>query len=474
MTTSSDLRPVAATAPSEVEVSFVLACGGDIAGLVEALTQISAWSTANEDVSMELVLVSRDAHLLAAAVQDLSGAPIRTLHVAAPATAEELLALGTDVAVGRELVSLAIGVNEAVVGAAEAAVPAVSAPVATLPPVAATHRGARGELSTRTDPHAQARAAREQPVLLHSLSLFREVFEVVYAHHTIDTVVEVGVESGQVSSIYTDLGASRVFCVEAFPNDDLRRRLAAHPGLHLVERPSPAALAELPIADLYVIDGDHNYATVRAEVAWILENAPDAVVVLHDVMWPCARRDFYYQPSLVPLSEQHATSPGGPSVWTDQLTPKGFHGAGAYLYADSAGGERNGVLTGIEDALAARPAGWRLEIVPAVFGVAILARETVKNGALFQALKPYTESRLLLAMENNRIALYGRVLEMQYDAAEGAEAARRANAVIAAQHAELEQLRALAGEQKTRLEHQDALLGAISQAIEANRSGSSC
>ena len=119
MTTSSELRPVAATAPSEVEVSFVLACGGDIAGLVEALTQISAWSTANEDVSMELVLVSRDAHLLAAAVQDLSGAPIRTLHVAAPATAEELLALGTDVAVGRELVSLAIGVNEAVVGAAE-------------------------------------------------------------------------------------------------------------------------------------------------------------------------------------------------------------------------------------------------------------------------------------------------------------------------------------------------------------------
>ena len=45
-------------------------------------------------------------------------------------------------------------------------------------------------ISSREDPFGQARAARGLPLLLHSMSVFREMFALVFAHHRIDTVVD--------------------------------------------------------------------------------------------------------------------------------------------------------------------------------------------------------------------------------------------------------------------------------------------
>jgi hypothetical protein len=294
---------------------------------------------------------------------------------------------------------------------------------------------------SRDDPHRQARAARDQPVLLHSMSAFRELFEHLFAHREITTVVEVGVESGQVSGVYADLGAT-VYCVEPRPDDQVRAAIAAAPRLNLVEGLSPDVLGELPVADLYVLDGDHNYAVVRRELAWIMANAPDAVVALHDVLWPCGRRDFYYQPSPLPPEDVHPATPDGPTVWHDEITPAGFVGDGAFTVASHAGGERNGVLTAVEDALAEDGAGWRFEIVPAVFGFGVLARDSAPGTAeIFEALRPYTSSALLAAMENNRIALYTRGLQLQYEAQAHADDANTMAETIADQQRELERLR---------------------------------
>ncbi|NIH82609.1 class I SAM-dependent methyltransferase [Amycolatopsis viridis] len=290
---------------------------------------------------------------------------------------------------------------------------------------------------TRTDPHAQARAARQGPVLLHSLSCFREIFEIVYAHRPIRTVVEVGVESGQVSGIYTELGATAVYCVDPEPTDSLRAALRANPALHLVEAHSPDVLPELPVADLYVLDGDHNYATVRAELDWVLANAPDAVAVLHDLLWPCSRRDQYYLPSRLAPEDRHPSSADGPTVWHDELTPAGFVGLGAFTAAQEAGGERNGVLTAVEDALAAHD-GWHLAMVPAIFGVGVVTR----HEALLGALAPYRDSRLLYTMENNRIALYTRLLQLQFEAVAHAEDADTMAETVNRQRQEIDRLTA--------------------------------
>ncbi|MEV0664782.1 class I SAM-dependent methyltransferase [Actinomadura luteofluorescens] len=290
------------------------------------------------------------------------------------------------------------------------------------------------------DPHEQARTAREQPLLLHSMAVFRELFQTIFRCRDVGVVVEVGVESGQVSAVYADLGAT-VHCVEPAPGDDLRAVLDGDPRLNLVEGLSPAVLPDLPVADLYILDGDHNYAVVREELAWIMANAPDAVVVLHDVLWPCGRRDFYYQPSPVAPENAHPATSDGPTVWHDELTPAGFVGDGAYTVAEQAGGPRNGVLTAVEDALD-EAGDWRFQIVPAVFGFGVLARTGAPaTGALFEALAPYTSSRLLAAMENNRVALYTRVLQLQYEAAARTEDATRLTETVNAQQQEIARLR---------------------------------
>lgn len=296
---------------------------------------------------------------------------------------------------------------------------------------------------TRDDPHAQARHARQLPLLLHSMAVFRELFEIVFAHRKISTVVEVGVESGKVSGMYIDLGATDVYCVDPKPTDELRANLAPNESLHLVEGWSPDVLETLPVADLYVLDGDHNYAIVYDEMRWVMENAPDAVIVLHDVLWPCGRRDLYYQPSSVPADRQHPSSDDGPTVWHDELTPMGFVGLGAFTSAREAGGAGNGVLTGVEDALAAAPEDdpWDFELVPAVFGMGVATRKAAPSAKkLMAGLRPFSESRLLATLENNRIALYTKVLQMQYEAVAAADNTDRMAETILHQQREIERL----------------------------------
>jgi hypothetical protein len=289
---------------------------------------------------------------------------------------------------------------------------------------------------TRVDPHHQVRSARSAPLLLHSLTVFRELLEPLLDARGVRTVVEVGVESGAVSGVYRELGAETVYCVDPAPSAELRESLAARDGLTLVERASPEVLAELPVADLYVLDGDHNHATVRGELDWILHHAPDALVLLHDVLWPWGRRDLYYQPSSV--ADPHPSSDDGPTVWADELTPAGFVGLGAFRCAREAGGERNGVLTAVEDALAAHRDEWTLRIVPAVFGLGVLVRRgSAAEQAVLDVVRPYADSELLATMEDNRIALYTRVLQLQYEAAAAHERLHELQVRVVAQVGEL-------------------------------------
>lgn len=295
---------------------------------------------------------------------------------------------------------------------------------------------------TRDDPHTQARTARGQPLLLHSMALFREVFQLLFAARKISTVVEVGVESGQVSSLYAELGASMVYCVDPAPTSELRSAFAGHDELRLVVGHSPEMLAELPIADMYVLDGDHNYATVRAEVDWIVTHAPDALIVFHDVLWPCSRRDLYYEPKHVPAGQRNRSTADGPSVWHDEVTPAGFIGHGAFTMAQRAGGDGNGVLTAIEDAVASCTTNWHFEVVPAVFGLGVLLRpRSVSDMDLVDELRRYSRSELIATMENNRIGLYTWVLQLQYEAAEHVEHSDRLASTVASQQDEIDRLR---------------------------------
>lgn len=256
------------------------------------------------------------------------------------------------------------------------------------------------------------------PLLLHSLSTFEELIffclEIVQARR----IVEIGSETGVLTVKLADWAARRgavVICVDPEPAGAVLERAAQGESLQVVAGASPAALEGLAPGDAYILDGDHNYHTVSGELAHVFgDPAGTALAIMHDVGWPAGRRDMYYAPERLPADALHAHSyDKGAVPGCSELVTGGFRGAGSFALAEHEGGERNGVLTAVEDALARRE-DLRLVTLPAVFGVGFAWSTHAPYATALQArLGPLHEDPLLAALERNRLALYLRTLELQ-------------------------------------------------------------
>ena len=142
-------------------------------------------------------------------------------------------------------------------------------------------------------------------------------------------------------------------------------------------------LPELERCDVYFLDGDHNYHTVRRELELIQrtaahcpEPAAAPIIFAHDVSWPFARRDMYHQPAAIPPEACHPYSEDlGVSLEGDELVEGGLRSPGQYAIAVRPGGPCNGVRTAVEDFLASEAGrGWQAILVPIAYGLAILYR----------------------------------------------------------------------------------------------------
>jgi hypothetical protein len=101
-------------------------------------------------------------------------------------------------------------------------------------------------------------------------------------------------------------------------------------------------------------------------------------------------------------------TPGVPGV-----VEHGFRGDGQFAIALHEGGERNGVLTAVEDVMEAH-GGLELGVLPAIYGVGALYPADAPWAADVAAvLAPYDRLDVLERLEANRMALYTHVLELQ-------------------------------------------------------------
>lgn len=280
---------------------------------------------------------------------------------------------------------------------------------------------AGGFLDSRADPDGEAKLAREMPLLLHSLGEFAPLIQALLAVVGPERVIEIGGEAGESANAYLAAGAKEVVCIDPAPGPELNELAASEERITLVVERSPDCLPGLPTSSFWAIDGDHNYATVRAELEAILgrEDGEQPLILLHDVLWPWARRDLYYDPNSLDEESVHSHSwDTGPTVFSETMQESGFVGLGQFAAATDAGGERNGVRTAIEDVLETRPA-LSFAIVPAVFGLGVIYDRTALWGhRVAEVLEPWDRAPLLTRLELNRIALYSRVLELQYELAQ--------------------------------------------------------
>jgi hypothetical protein len=221
-------------------------------------------------------------------------------------------------------------------------------------------------------------------------------------------VVEVGAYAGDLTRVlvaWAESSEARVMAVDPQPQADLDSLASASSRLDLIRQTSFEALLAIPLPDVVIVDGDHNYFTVTQELRLIDERAagaPFPLLLLHDVSWPHGRRDDYYAIDQIPPEARHPVVgpeagifPGDPGTRRDGLP-----------YPRSAareGGPRNGVLTAVEDFVATRPE-LHLAVVPAFFGLGAVWHDGARWASdLAALLAPWDRHPILERLEHNRV-----------------------------------------------------------------------
>ncbi len=125
------------------------------------------------------------------------------------------------------------------------------------------------------------------------------------------------------------------------------------------------------------------------------------LLLFHDVGWPHGRRDAYYVPELIPESDRRPLREGGGLFPGERGTIPG--GLPYKWVAAEEGGQRNGVLTAIEDFVAQRE-GVRLVVVNAFFGFgAVWHTAAPWADALAEILDPWDRNPMVGRLEENRV-----------------------------------------------------------------------
>lgn len=251
---------------------------------------------------------------------------------------------------------------------------------------------------------------------LHSLACFREIvlqlLDAAGARH----VAEIGAEYGTFTRELCERArrtGGRLTSIDPAPRPEAVEFIGRHrddPHFTFLERTSLEALPTLAGVDAYVIDGDHNYHTVRGELEVIAElhrrDGRPLLVFEHDVEWPFGRRDLYYDPERIPAeARQPYSREGGAGVDEPRLVPGGWGDGQGLAIAVEEGGPRNGVKTAIEDFMAGHPE-LRFEVIPAVFGLGVVySREAPWAPAVAELLRPLAGNPLIERLERNRTRL---------------------------------------------------------------------
>ena len=248
------------------------------------------------------------------------------------------------------------------------------------------------------------------------------------------SVVEVGAYAGDLTGLLLEWAGgsgARVWAIDPAPRKPLVELAARHPELELVRETSHAALRHVPLPDVAIVDGDHNYYTVSEEIRLIAERASGAdlpLLIFHDVGWPHARRDDYYDPDLIPEEHRHPIDEG--TGLYPGVTDVREGGLPYRFKAREEGGPRNGVLTAVEDFAAGRD-GLRLAVVPAFFGLGVVWHEDAPwAGAVAEILKPWDRNPLLERLEANRVLHLASSHFQMVQAARAQERAARQEAVL--------------------------------------------
>ncbi len=208
-------------------------------------------------------------------------------------------------------------------------------------------------------------------------------------------ICEVGASLGLNTERILTMADASMTLIDPCLDADLERKFAAEPRVSLHRGLSLEVLATVDEEfDCILIDGDHNWYTVFNELETVHNRKllrKGGAILCHDVGWPYARRDMYYQPDTVPAEHRQPFAQRGMVEGQSELNATG--GMNPDLFnATHEGGPKNGVLTAIDDFLAAHRGEYEYFSFREEYGLGFIVDKTAAVGAV--SLKYRRRARL--------------------------------------------------------------------------------
>jgi hypothetical protein len=279
-------------------------------------------------------------------------------------------------------------------------------------------------------------------------------------------IMEVGADFGwntQHLLAYCRQTGARLDVIDPAPRPELAGVLAQYDREYVyLPYKSLDAIPMAPPPDVALLDGDHNWFTIHAELHLLYGRAAELgaappIAVMHDCGWPYARRDMYYDPEGIDGDRRQPYAYRGLEPGRSELFEEGMN----YMLANALheGGPRNGVMTGIEDFLAESALAATLHVLPFFNGLGVILPEARATPQIKALIASFTEAESLLEtakelenahmrsrVENARLIQY---LTRRTDALVRARELLKARGEeLAAQRAEIEALRAQASRRR--------------------------
>jgi hypothetical protein len=263
----------------------------------------------------------------------------------------------------------------------------------------------------------------KRQLLIHSLSELKSIYMPILELIKPKRIGEIGIEFAGNTKVLIDLlgmNKGKLFSIEPKPNDQVKALFNQHDLAHLYEGKSLDVINKLPPMCSWFIDGDHNWFTIFNELEEIHQKecsagAEHSIIFLHDIGFPWAFRDLYYNPSDIPENYLHEHCWESGVLYNDTTQKnRGFRGMGSFAISLKAGGDKNGVLCAVNDFLASHSKDYTFYNIPAVFGLGILVPKSHKyNHEINNMVSIYHNNPLLKKLEENRLNNYLRVIELQ-------------------------------------------------------------
>lgn len=188
---------------------------------------------------------------------------------------------------------------------------------------------------------------------------------------------EIGSQGGSNIDRLLQLKSVEITTIDPCIDMNLEEKYRDNPRMHVLKGLSLNMLPKLEGAfDCIMIDGDHNWYSVYHELQLVYQRKlldRNGTILFHDVRWPYARRDMYYDLNNVPIEYQQPSAQKGVLRGVSTLSEVPGEGKNPDLWnAVHEGGPRNGVLTAIEDFIKVHPDTFEFFSIEREWGLGVL------------------------------------------------------------------------------------------------------